>query len=428
MATRARRLAAPARNAGRTGRAASRNARGRAFARPRSLLFDYYGLAAAPAADGFAVARHAVVAVCPDPVSAATAVDLVPLAVAGRDPVVAGTAGGAVSPAADTDPVVAATTVDAVRPTTAAQTIAAAAALQAVVALSADQTVTARTAEQTVRTAVAGQTVAAGLTRQPVARRTSRYAVGTGTRPHRIAAPATGNPVAERAADDDVARGRTDERVEAPPAVARHRHQAGGPRVGVRRAVVCLELERPGRAETATRVRVGPAARRRVIGNRSIRRGGQPRLPQRIVVGIRARQRHPRRLPVRHHHRHIGAGRRHGRTRSRVSEDVQAEVAVRPGEVPLIPERELLHAPEVVASLVDELAGFRQALRPEGEHAHAARVIRAVRDVLGRVGRKLVHRQVAESDREPLIARLLDRERANVPQLAGPVLVQVRIA
>jgi hypothetical protein len=70
---------------------------------------------------------------------------------------------------------------------------------------------------------------------------------------------------------------------------------------------------------------------------------------------------------------------------------------------------ERLDAPEVAAVVVDVVTDLLDSGLAEPEHPHAARVVRAVGEVLARIHGDLVDREVAESERERRIERLGDR-------------------
>ena len=89
---------------------------------------------------------------------------------------------------------------------------------------------------------------------------------------------------------------------------------------------------------------------------------------------------------------------------------------------------ERLDAPEVVALGVDVVTDLLDAGLTEPEHPHAARVVRAVGEVLARIHRDLVDREVAEPEREGRVERLGNRVRIDPLDLASGAAEQAHVA
>src|SRR5918999_5162288 len=119
-----------------------------------------------------------------------------------------------------------------------------------------------------------------------------------------------------------------------------------------------------------------------------------------------------------------------------VAEDEDAVVAVRAREqAPAFQvaggratRHERLDAPEVVALVVDVVTDLLDAGLTESEHPHAARVVRAVGEVLARIHGHLVDREVPEPERERRVERLGDRVGVDPLDLAVLATEQAHVA
>ena len=102
-------------------------------------------------------------------------------------------------------------------------------------------------------------------------------------------------------------------------------------------------------------------------------------------------------------------------------EDEDAVVAVGsrdrrlPSRLPAAVVRTKVSTPQkLLPPSVDEAADLRRGPARRTEHPHAARVVRAVGEVLLRVGGELVDREVAEAERVVRVERLGDRVRVDL--------------